>query len=63
MVNLVQKSERAAREKNRAAAVALNADVRRTKARLMDEAVKLQKIVAKKVDDRSIIFFSAVIHR
>jgi hypothetical protein len=42
----------AAREKNRAAAVALNADVRRTKARLMD-AVKLQKIVAKKVKDRS----------
>lgn len=29
--------------------MALNADVRRTKARLLDEAVKLQKIAAKKV--------------
>ncbi|GJM99002.1 hypothetical protein PR202_ga16059 [Eleusine coracana subsp. coracana] len=45
----LEKSERAAREKNRAAAVALNADVRRTKARLLHEAVKLQKIAAKKV--------------
>ncbi|XP_062199599.1 syntaxin-71-like [Phragmites australis] len=45
----IEKSERAAREKNRAAAVALNADVRRTKARLLEEVVKLQKTAAKKV--------------
>jgi len=46
---LFQKSNRAAREKNRAAAVAMNADVRRTKARLLEEVVKLQKIATKKV--------------
>ncbi|KAL6655868.1 hypothetical protein ACP70R_006694 [Stipagrostis hirtigluma subsp. patula] len=45
----IEKSGRAAREKNRAAAVALNADVRRTKLRLLEEAVKLNKIAAKKV--------------
>ncbi|XP_039794926.1 syntaxin-71-like [Panicum virgatum] len=45
----VEKSDRAAREKNRAAAVAMNADVRRTKARLLEEVVKLQKIATKKV--------------
>lgn len=45
----VQKSARAANEKNRAASVTLNADVRRTKARLLEEVVKLQKIAAKKV--------------
>ncbi|WVZ64687.1 hypothetical protein U9M48_014177 [Paspalum notatum var. saurae] len=45
----IEKSARAAKEKNRAASVALNADVRRTKARLLEEVVKLQKIAAKKV--------------
>lgn len=45
----VEKSEKAAREKNRAAAVTLNADVRRTKARLMEEVIKLQKLAIKKV--------------
>ncbi|TVU09303.1 hypothetical protein EJB05_42766 [Eragrostis curvula] len=50
----LEKSERAAREKNRAAAVALNADVRRTKERLLDEAVKLHKIAAKKVKGLSV---------
>ncbi|CAL5081070.1 unnamed protein product [Urochloa decumbens] len=44
-----EKSARAAKEKNRAAAVAMNADVRRTKAQLLQEVVKLQKITAKKV--------------
>ncbi|CAL5074683.1 unnamed protein product [Urochloa decumbens] len=44
-----EKSARAAKEKNRAAAVAMNADVRRTKAQLLEEVVKLQKIAAKKV--------------
>uniref|UniRef100_A0A0E0KL35 t-SNARE coiled-coil homology domain-containing protein n=1 Tax=Oryza punctata TaxID=4537 RepID=A0A0E0KL35_ORYPU len=45
----IEKCERAATETNRAAAVALNADVRRTKARLMEEVVKLRKLAAKKV--------------
>ncbi|XP_066160238.1 syntaxin-71 isoform X1 [Oryza sativa Japonica Group] len=45
----VERSERAATETNRAAAVALNADVRRTKARLTEEVVKLRKLAAKKV--------------
>uniref|UniRef100_A0A0E0M0A9 t-SNARE coiled-coil homology domain-containing protein n=1 Tax=Oryza punctata TaxID=4537 RepID=A0A0E0M0A9_ORYPU len=45
----LQKSESAATETNRAAAVALNADVRRTKARLMEEVVKLRKLAAKTV--------------
>ncbi|XP_039834524.1 syntaxin-71-like [Panicum virgatum] len=45
----VEKSGRAAKEKNRAASVAMNADVRRTKARLLEEVVKLQKIATKKV--------------
>ena len=45
----VQKSARVAKEKNRAASVTLNADVRRSKARLLEEVLKLQKIIAKKV--------------
>lgn len=45
----IEKSARAAKEKNRAASVTMNADVRRTKARLLEEVVKLQKIAAKKV--------------
>ena len=44
-----QKSERAAREANRAAKVTLNAGVRRAKARLMEDVVKLQKLSVKKV--------------
>ncbi|KAL0369681.1 UNVERIFIED_CONTAM: syntaxin [Sesamum angustifolium] len=43
------KSEVAAVETNRAAAVAMNAEVRRTKARLMDELPKLKKLAQKKV--------------
>ncbi|PUZ70435.1 hypothetical protein GQ55_2G230200 [Panicum hallii var. hallii] len=45
----VEKSARAAKEKNRAASVTMNTDVRRTKARLLEEVVKLQKIATKKV--------------
>uniref|UniRef100_A0A0E0B1Y4 t-SNARE coiled-coil homology domain-containing protein n=1 Tax=Oryza glumipatula TaxID=40148 RepID=A0A0E0B1Y4_9ORYZ len=45
----IERSERAATETNRAAAVALNADVRRTKARLTEEVAKLRKLAAKKV--------------
>ncbi|KAL0390125.1 UNVERIFIED_CONTAM: syntaxin [Sesamum calycinum] len=44
----LRKSEVAAVETNRAAAVAMNAEVRRTKARLMDELPKLKKLAQKK---------------
>lgn len=37
-------------ENNRATAAALNAEVRRTKARLMDEVPKLRKLAQKKVN-------------
>lgn len=53
-----QKSEMAAMEINRAAVVAMNAKVRRTKARLMDEAPKLQKLAQKRVS----VFFSFSLH-
>ncbi|XP_039000119.1 syntaxin-71-like [Hibiscus syriacus] len=45
----IQKSEAAATEKNRASAVAMNAEVRRTKARLLEEIPKLQRLAQKKV--------------
>ncbi|KAK1315165.1 Syntaxin-71 [Acorus calamus] len=45
----LEKAETAAGEKNRAAAVALNAEIRRTKARLMEEVPKLEKLALKKV--------------
>lgn len=45
----LHKSELASMEKNRAAAVAMNAEVRRMKGRLMDEVPKLQKLAMKKV--------------
>ncbi|XP_021909386.1 syntaxin-72-like isoform X2 [Carica papaya] len=45
----LHKSELASIEKNRAAAVAMNAEVRRMKGRLMDEVPKLQKLAMKKV--------------
>ncbi|XP_043703612.1 syntaxin-71-like [Telopea speciosissima] len=45
----LQKSEIAATEKNRASVVALNAEIRRTKARLLEEVLKLQRLANKKV--------------
>ncbi|XP_072961737.1 syntaxin-71 [Typha angustifolia] len=45
----LEKAEMAANEKNRAAAVAMNAEIRRTKARLMEEVPKLQRLALKKV--------------
>ncbi|EXB98552.1 hypothetical protein L484_014394 [Morus notabilis] len=43
------KADVASTEKNRASAVALNAEVRRSKARLMEEVTKLGKLAQKKV--------------
>ncbi|CAI9778998.1 unnamed protein product [Fraxinus pennsylvanica] len=45
----LQKAETASQEKSRASAVAINAEIRRTKARLLDEVPKLQRLAVKKV--------------
>ncbi|ERN18132.1 hypothetical protein AMTR_s00054p00051700 [Amborella trichopoda] len=45
----IEKSENASNEKNRAAVVAINAEIRRTKARLLEEIPKLQRLSQKKV--------------
>ncbi|KAJ0964661.1 hypothetical protein J5N97_025799 [Dioscorea zingiberensis] len=45
----LEKSDRAQQEKNRAATVAMNAEIRRTKARLIEEVPKLQRLALKKV--------------
>ncbi|KAG1367844.1 Syntaxin-71 [Cocos nucifera] len=51
----LEKSGMAAEEKNRAAAVAMNAEIRRTKARLMEEVPKLQRLALKKDQGLDII--------
>uniref|UniRef100_A0A2P2LKZ3 Syntaxin n=1 Tax=Rhizophora mucronata TaxID=61149 RepID=A0A2P2LKZ3_RHIMU len=45
----LQKAELASKEKNKASTVALNAEIRRTKARLLEEVPKLQRLAIKKV--------------
>ncbi|KAL2229405.1 UNVERIFIED_CONTAM: Syntaxin-71 [Sesamum indicum] len=45
----LQKAETAASEKSRASVVAINAEIRRTKARLLEEVPKLQRLAVKKV--------------
>ncbi|KAL7174311.1 hypothetical protein ACSBR2_033551 [Camellia fascicularis] len=45
----LQKLESVPTEKNRATAVAINAEIRRTKARLIQELPKLQRLALKKV--------------
>jgi len=45
----VQKAELAANESNRASVVALNAEIRRIKARLLEEVPKLQRLAQKRV--------------
>lgn len=44
-----EKAEMASTEKNRAAAVAMSAEVRRLKARLLEDILKLEKLAQKKV--------------
>ncbi|KAG6748129.1 hypothetical protein POTOM_048030 [Populus tomentosa] len=46
---VLQKSEAAKIEKSRATAVAMNAEIRRTKARLLEEIPKLQRLAFKQV--------------
>lgn len=55
----LHKSEMACKEKNRASAAALNAEIRRTKARLMDEVPKLRKLALKKVKGLSKVELAA----
>ncbi|KAF5940728.1 hypothetical protein HYC85_021895 [Camellia sinensis] len=45
----LQKAETASNEKSRASAVAINAEIRRTKARLLEEVPKLERLAMKKV--------------
>lgn len=45
----MQKADLAAKEKNKASVVAMNAELRRTKARLLEEVPKLQRLAIKKV--------------
>ncbi|WJX84601.1 Syntaxin-71, variant 2 [Trifolium repens] len=45
----LQKAETASKEKNRASIVAINAEIRRTKARLLEEIPKLHRLAVKKV--------------
>lgn len=45
----LQKAESARTEKTKASAVAINAEIRRTKARLLEEVPKLQRLATKKV--------------
>jgi hypothetical protein len=45
----LQKAETASNETKRASAVALNAEIRRTKARLLEEIPKLQRLAVRKV--------------
>ncbi|CAI9777424.1 unnamed protein product [Fraxinus pennsylvanica] len=45
----LQKAETASQEKSRASAMAINVEIRRTKARLLDEVPKLQRLAVKKL--------------
>ncbi|CAH8354674.1 unnamed protein product [Eruca vesicaria subsp. sativa] len=45
----LEKAEIVTKEKNRASAVAMNAEIRRTKARLSEEVPKLQRLAVKRV--------------
>ncbi|GKV12235.1 hypothetical protein SLEP1_g23408 [Rubroshorea leprosula] len=55
----LQKAEVASNEKNKASAVALNAEIRRIKARLVEEVPKLQRLALKKVKGLSPEEFAA----
>ncbi|MFS7915049.1 putative target SNARE coiled-coil domain, syntaxin/epimorphin [Helianthus anomalus] len=55
----LQKAETAKNEKNRASVVAINAEIRRTKAKLLEEVPKLQRLAMKKVKGLSPEEFAA----
>ncbi|OIW21085.1 hypothetical protein TanjilG_28534 [Lupinus angustifolius] len=56
---LIQKAEIASKDKGKASAVAINAEIRRTKARLLEEVPKLQRLAVKKVKGLSSQEFAA----
>nr|KYP70858.1 Syntaxin-71 [Cajanus cajan] len=56
---LLQKAETAPKEKTKASTVAINAEIRRTKARLLEEVPKLQRLAMKKVKGLSSQEFAA----
>ncbi|XP_028775941.1 syntaxin-71 [Neltuma alba] len=55
----LEKAETASKEKSRASVVAINAEIRRTKARLLEEVPKLQRLAVKKVKGLSSEEFAA----
>ncbi|KAK1434912.1 hypothetical protein QVD17_00667 [Tagetes erecta] len=55
----LEKAETARNEKNRASVVAINAEIRRTKAKLLEEVPKLQRLAMKKVKGLSPEEFAA----
>ncbi|KAF1897805.1 hypothetical protein Lal_00032565 [Lupinus albus] len=55
----LQKAETASKDKGKASAVAINAEIRRTKARLLEEVPKLQRLAIKKVKGLSSQEFAA----
>ncbi|OIW21554.1 hypothetical protein TanjilG_06247 [Lupinus angustifolius] len=55
----LQKAETASKEKGKASAVAINAEIRRTKSRLLEEVPKLQRLAIKKVKGLSSQEFAA----
>ena len=56
----LQKAELLTKEKNRAAAVAMNAEIRRTKARLSEEVPKLQRLAVKRVSFLTLLLVISV---
>ncbi|XP_047159875.1 syntaxin-71-like isoform X1 [Vigna umbellata] len=56
---LLQKAETASKEKSKASTVAINAEIRRTKAKLLEEVPKLQRLAMKKVKGLSSQEFAA----
>ncbi|KAK7345585.1 hypothetical protein VNO77_16191 [Canavalia gladiata] len=56
---LLKKAETASKDKGKASAVAINAEIRRTKARLLEEVPKLQRLAVKKVKGLSSQEFAA----
>ncbi|CAJ2656666.1 unnamed protein product [Trifolium pratense] len=57
--SLLQKAETASKDRGKASAVAINAEIRRTKARLLEEVPKLQRLAVKKVKGLSSQEFAA----
>lgn len=49
MVSILQKAEIVTKEKNRASAIEMKPEIRRTKARLSEEVPKLQRLAIKRV--------------